>query len=91
MSENSHQDFVPASHSNPARGFAVMDKARQKEIASAGGRAAHAQGHAHEFTTTEATSAGRKGGISVSRNRVHMADIGRLGGVAKGKKKQSEA
>jgi general stress protein YciG len=42
------------------RGFAAMDSQRQREIASLGGRAAHASGHAHEFTAEEARAAGRK-------------------------------
>jgi general stress protein YciG len=42
------------------RGFAAMDSQRQREIASLGGRAAHASGHAHQFTTEEARAAGRK-------------------------------
>ena len=40
------------------RGFAVMDRSRQREIASLGGRAAHQSGRAHEFTTEEARKAG---------------------------------
>jgi general stress protein YciG len=44
------------------RGFAGMDPERQRQIASEGGRAAHAQGTAHEFTPEEAREAGRKGG-----------------------------
>jgi uncharacterized protein len=44
------------------RGFAGMDPHRQRQIASEGGRAAHAQGTAHEFTSEEAREAGRKGG-----------------------------
>lgn len=44
------------------RGFAGMDPQQQREIASEGGRAAHASGHAHEFTSEEARAAGRKGG-----------------------------
>ena len=43
-------------------GFASMDDARQREIASQGGRAAHESGNAHEFTPEEAREAGRKGG-----------------------------
>jgi general stress protein YciG len=42
------------------RGFAAMDPQRQREIAGLGGRAAHASGHAHEFTVEEARAAGRK-------------------------------
>lgn len=44
------------------RGFAGMDPERQRAIASAGGRAAHASGNAHRFTSEEAREAGRKGG-----------------------------
>src|SRR5947209_20565352 len=44
------------------RGFASMDAAKQREIASKGGRAAHEKGTAHEFTPEEARAAGRKGG-----------------------------
>ncbi len=62
------------------RGFAAMDQDKQREIASKGGRAAHAKGTAHEFTADEAREAGRKGGETVSRNREHMAQIGREGG-----------
>ena len=62
------------------RGFASMDPKRQKELASAGGKAAHAVGGAHEFTKEEAQVAGRKGGKSVSQDREHMSRIGRLGG-----------
>jgi hypothetical protein len=40
------------------RGFASMDPARQREIAAEGGRAAHASGNAHEFTSEEARKAG---------------------------------
>jgi len=67
------------------RGFAGMDLSKQREIASKGGKAAHAQGLAHEFTAEEAREAGRKGGQSVSRDRDHMATIGRAGGKARGR------
>jgi len=43
------------------RGFAAMDKAEQREIASQGGRAAHASGNAHKFTSEEARAAALKG------------------------------
>ena len=62
------------------RGFASMDREKQREIARKGGRAAHEKGTAHEFTTDEARAAGRKGGERVSANRDHMSRIGRLGG-----------
>ena len=48
------------------RGFASMSPEKQREIASKGGRAAHEKGTAHEWTTDEARTAGRKGG-QVSR------------------------
>jgi general stress protein YciG len=73
------------------RGFASMDREKQKEIASKGGRAAHAQGRAHEFTADEARSAGRKGGEAVSRDREHMAQIGRAGGQARGRNRANGA
>jgi general stress protein YciG len=57
-----------------------MSDERQKAIASEGGRAAHEQGTAHEFSTAEARQAGQKGGEAVSRDRSHMAAIGRRGG-----------
>lgn len=49
------------------RGFASMDPAKQREIASKGGKAAHNKGTAHQFTTEEARVAGRKGGQARSR------------------------
>lgn len=64
------------------RGFASMDESKQREIASKGGRAAHLKGTAHEFTSDEARAAGRKGGEAVSRDRQHMAEIGRKGGIS---------
>jgi uncharacterized protein len=44
------------------RGFASMSAEKQREIASKGGRAAHAKGTAHEWSAEEARRAGRKGG-----------------------------
>lgn len=46
------------------RGFAAMDRTRVKEIASKGGKAAHAAGTAHQFSSDEARVAGRKGGMA---------------------------
>jgi hypothetical protein len=71
------------------RGFASMSPERRKEIAARGGRAAHEQGTAHEFTPEEARNAGRKGGQIISRNRAHMARIGRVGGRASRRGKAS--
>ena len=77
------------SESRPSRrGFAAMDPAKQKEIASKGGKAAHQKGTAHEFTPDEARTAGRKGGEAVSKDRAHMAQIGRQGGEAVSKDRE---
>jgi len=54
------------------RGFASMDRARQREIASKGGRAAHAKGTAHEWTSEEAREAGRAGGLATRRRRAQF-------------------
>ena len=56
------------------RGFASMDSARQREIASKGGKAAHQKGTAHEWTSEEAREAGRKGGMASHRRRREMTD-----------------
>ncbi len=71
------------------RGFASMDRAKQREIASKGGKAAHQKGTAHEWTSEEARDAGRKGGIaSHQRRREQMsnpnADTGMESGVPSG-------
>ena len=71
------------------RGFASMDPAKQREIASKGGKAAHAKGTAHEWTSEEAREAGRKGGEAVSRDRAHMSQIGREGGEARGNRNRN--
>jgi general stress protein YciG len=56
------------------RGFASMDRAKQREIASKGGKAAHQKGTAHEWTSEEAREAGRKGGMASHRRRRQMMD-----------------
>lgn len=50
------------------RGFASMDRDKQREIASKGGKAAQLKGTAHKWTKEEASNAGRKG----SRARVEQ-------------------
>lgn len=83
-SGGSAQKSGGGSGSGPAkRGFAAMDQNQQREIASKGGQAAHQKGTAHEFDSEEARRAGQKGGEAVSRNRAHMADIGRKGGESR--------
>jgi hypothetical protein len=58
------------------RGFASMDRQKQREIASKGGKAAHAKGTAHEWTSEEAREAGRKGGMASHRRRKESTDSG---------------
>jgi general stress protein YciG len=46
-----------------------MDRSKQREIASKGGKAAHQKGTAHEWTSEEAREAGRKGGMASHQRR----------------------
>jgi general stress protein YciG len=64
------------------RGFASMDPEKQREIASAGGKKAHARGTAHRFTSESGRAAGAKGGKAASRDRDYMRELGRKGGKA---------
>jgi general stress protein YciG len=57
-----------------------MDRAKQREIASKGGKAAHQKGTAHEWTSEEAREAGRKGGMASHRRRKEMTEPGAVGG-----------
>jgi hypothetical protein len=43
------------------RWFGSMNQAMERAIASKGGKAAHANGRAHEFTSAEAVAPGGKG------------------------------
>ena len=58
------------------RGFASMDRTKQREIASRGGKAAHLKDTAHEWSSEEAREAGRKGGMASHRRRKEMMDQG---------------
>ena len=71
------------------RGFGAMDREKQRQIASKGGKAAHQKGTAHEFTPEEARVAGRKGGMAAhQKGTAHQftpaeaAEAGRKGGRA---------
>jgi general stress protein YciG len=55
-------DANPLKKKKSKRGFATMSAAQVSEIASKGGKAAHAKGTAHEWSSEEARVAGRKGG-----------------------------
>src|SRR5580765_3400605 len=52
------------------RGFALLDRTRLKQIASRGGKAAHAKGVAHHWTSEQARLAGRTGGLAHHPRRV---------------------
>ena len=69
-----------------SRGFASMTPEKRGEIASKGGRAAHAKGTAHEFTPDEARTAGSLGGLRVSVDRTYMSAIGRKGGLERARR-----
>jgi general stress protein YciG len=57
------------------RGFAAMSPERQRQIARQGGKAAHQQGVAHQWSREEAKEAGRKGGrASGDRRRGEQND-----------------
>lgn len=58
------------------RGFASMDRNKQREIASKGGKAAHQKGTAHEWTSEEAREAGRKGGMASHRRKQEQMNPG---------------
>ncbi|HWZ88775.1 MAG TPA: KGG domain-containing protein [Polyangiaceae bacterium] len=51
------------------RGFAALDPDEQRRISSAGGRASHESGHAHEWSSAEAKEAGRRGGLAVHHHQ----------------------
>jgi len=80
-----------SEHNSNKRGFAAMDDAKLRDIASKGGKAAHDKGTAHEFNSQEARVAGRKGGRIVSQDREHMAEIGRRGGEESGAGRRSRS
>ncbi|SEN07195.1 Stress-induced acidophilic repeat motif-containing protein [Chitinophaga rupis] len=89
--ENDNNNRDERKTGKALRGFAAMDMEKQRAIASMGGRAAHQQGVAHEFSSEEARAAGRKGGEAVSQNREHMAAIGKKGGeAAHGRRRQRQ-
>lgn len=70
---NTHNPQSENPSRTRSRGFASMDPAKQREIASKGGRAAHRSGNAHEFDSDEARKAGSKGGTAAhQRGTAHQ-------------------
>lgn len=73
------------------QGFASMDPALRREIASRGGKAARASGRAHSFTKEEAAAAGRKGGtVAHQRGTAHQwtKEAARAAGIKSGQAKR---
>ena len=73
------------------RGFASMDQAKHREIASKGGQSVPPEKRSFSQDPNLAATAGRKGGESVppevrsfSQNRELAAEAGRKGGLARG-------
>ncbi|WP_188607292.1 general stress protein [Chelatococcus reniformis] len=78
---------MPQRSSTSNRGFASMDQAKQREIASKGGQSVPNEKRSFSRDRTLAAAAGRKGGQSVSpesrsfsQNRELAAQAGRKGG-----------
>ena len=59
-------------------GLRAVTRERRLEIAALGGRAAHAAGVAHRFTTEEARAAGKLGGAVVAARPGWMAALSKL-------------
>lgn len=51
-----------------------MEPERQRQLASKGGKLAHQQGKAHEWTREEARAAGRKGGAAAAHRRLNRVE-----------------
>ncbi|SHE29165.1 KGG domain-containing protein [Flavisolibacter ginsengisoli] len=75
MVENRNQEESRDMNQKSRRGFAAMDPERQRQIASEGGRAAHKQGVAHEWSAEEARQAGRKGGQNSKGTRTRDTSV----------------
>lgn len=101
MSEmNSSTVAAEASATAPVKkkgGFASMSPEKQKEIASKGGKAAHAQGTAHRYTKEEAKIHGKAGGIAAhEKGTAHQFTLekaraaGRAGGIAAAEKNATQ-
>ena len=75
------------------RGFASMDPAKRREIASQGGRAAHAKGKAHQFSHEEVVAGGKKGGAAAhERGTAHefTSEEARAAGLKSAEKRRKK-
>ncbi len=66
-----------AAHERGSAHHFTAEEAR--EAGRKGGKACQESGQAPRFTSESGREAGRRGGAAVSRDRAHMADIGRRG------------
>ena len=90
--EQGSSDPKPEQRPKQRRGFACVKPEMMREIASQGGKAAHSNGTANKWTTDTARAAGKVGGSKTARDREHMREIGKKGGIArKGYRKPKEA
>lgn len=83
----------PRPNGRSMRGFASMDKVKQKEIASKGGRAAHEKGTAHEFSSEEASLAAKRGherGTAHEFTTDEARIAGRKGGMARAANRRNQ-
>jgi general stress protein YciG len=79
MNDSENVRDVAGEPRRERRGFASMSPEKQREVASKGGRAAHMKGTAHEWTSEEARSAGRKGGQISRGGRGRLVEGGAEG------------
>lgn len=77
--ESPEPEPTPRPSTKHKRGFASLSPERQREIASLGGKAAHAKGVAHHFTPENAKVEGAKGAC---RDPDRMRELARLGANA---------
>ena len=84
MAQNQNQGGQGQGGDTSKRGFASMDDEKQRAIAAEGGRAAHAQGTAHEFDSEEAREAGRKGGQARGSDSERDRDMQASGSSGRG-------
>ena len=72
MSDEKPEAEKQGKRPSAKRGFAAIDPEKVREIASKGGKAAHAQGRAHQFQkgSEEAQRAGRLGAEAAKAKRL---------------------
>lgn len=82
MDEHKRREIARAGGkaSHECGGAHIFSAEEARQAGRKGGQIAHQRGKAHTFSSEEARLAGRKGGVEVSKDRHHMAAIGRKGG-----------